>query len=76
MQICDYTVPELEYLRAKCNFVGDEARLFDLRANGYTLDECCEMLSREMTSVKKISRKVNKKIVAVEAWRKEKEQSV
>ena len=57
MQICDFTRPQLEYLRANCNFVGDERRLFDLRADGRTLDECCEAMNRELSSVKAISRK-------------------
>ncbi len=73
MQICDFTRPQLEYLRTNCNFVGDERRLFDLRADGRTLDECCEAMNREMSSVKAISRKVKRKIDAVMAWKREHE---
>lgn len=65
MIIHDFTVPQLEYYRTFCNFVGDEKTLFELRASGHTLDECCEILHRDLSSVKKISRKVNKKMIYV-----------
>lgn len=71
MQICDFTAPQLEFLRENCNFVGDEMKLFDLRANGCTLDECCDKMHRELSNVKKISRKVKRKISIVMEWSKE-----
>lgn len=72
MTISDYTVPQLEYFRQHCNFVRDEVTLFELRAEGKTLDECCEIMNREIDSVKKLSRKVNKKIAFIERWRDDK----
>ena len=65
MIIQDFTIPELEYYRTFCNFVGDEKKLFEYRAAGKTLDECCEMLHMDLSSVKRISRKVNGKMINV-----------
>ena len=63
MIIADFTVPELNYLRENCNFVGLEIRVFDLRSQGLTLEEIAEILNMSVDGVKKISRKVNKKII-------------
>lgn len=65
MLIKQFTIPELEYYRTYCNFVGDEKRLFDYRADGHTLDECCELMHMDMSTVKVLSRKVNKKMIKV-----------
>ena len=65
MIIADFTVPELNYLRENCNFVGLEIRVFDLRSQGLTLEEIAEILNMSVDGVKKISRKVNKKIIRI-----------
>ena len=65
MIIADFTVPELNYLRENCNFVGLEIRVFDLRGQGLTLEEIAEILDMSVDGVKKISRKVNKKIIRI-----------
>ena len=62
MIISDYTYPELEFFRAFCNFDGDESTLFELRAAGYTLDQCAELLNRELSGTKKLSAAVNRKM--------------
>lgn len=63
--IHQYIAPQLEYYRHFCNFVGDEKTLFDLRASGCTLEECCELMNMDISSIKRLSRKVNKKMIAV-----------
>lgn len=65
MIIQDFTAPQLEYYRTFCNFVGNEKKLFEFRAAGKTLDECCELLHMDLSSVKRISRKVNGKMINV-----------
>ena len=65
MIIADFTVPELNYLRENCNFVGLEIRVFDLRSQGLSLEEIAEILNMSVDGVKKISRKVNKKIIRI-----------
>lgn len=78
MKICDFTVPELEFCKEFCNFSDLEELLFTLRSNGHTLEECCEPMNMELSSVKRISQKVNRKIVYVSSrinfdkWVKEK----
>lgn len=63
--IKNFIAPQLEYYRTYCNFVGDERKLFDYRAAGYTLDECCELMHMDISSVKRLSKKVNKKMIDV-----------
>ena len=65
MIISEYTVPELEYFRRTCNFVGIESEVFDLRSQGVSLEEIAEAVNLSVDGVKKISRKVNKKISRV-----------
>lgn len=63
MIIADYTKPELDYYRDNCNFVGNEMSVFELRSKGTTLEEIAEILNMSVEGVKKVSRKVNNKII-------------
>lgn len=65
MNIKDFTKPELDYFRENCNFVGDERTLFELRSEGIPIEQIAEILDRSVDGTKKISRKVNKKIIKV-----------
>ena len=65
MIISDFTNIELEYLRRNCNFVNNERDLFELRGQGFTLEEIAEVLNLSVEGIKKISRKVNRKIEKV-----------
>ena len=65
MIISDFTEIELDHLRDNCNFVCNEARVFELRSSGLSLEEIAELLNLSVDGVKKISRKVNRKIVKV-----------
>ena len=65
MIIADFTVPELNYFRENCNFVGLEIRVFEMRSQGVSLEEIAEILNMSVDGVKKISRKVNNKIIKV-----------
>lgn len=65
MNIKDFTKPELDYFRRECNFVGLEKDLFELRSQGIPLEQIAESLDMSIDGVKKISRKVNKKIIKV-----------
>lgn len=77
MLISQYTLPELNYYNHMCNFTAQEKELFNYRASGHTLDECCELMHMELSSIKRISAKVNKKMIKVtsvvnmEKWMKE-----
>ena len=64
--LTDFTIPQLAYYRALCNFMPDELQLFDCRAKGHSLDECCDILGYDdISKVKNLSRKVNKKMIEV-----------
>ena len=66
MIISDFTKPQLDYLRANCNFVGDEISIFELRSQGKSLDEITDILDHKtIDGIKYTSRKVNNKINSV-----------
>ena len=65
MNIKDFTKPELDYLRENCNFVGVETELFELRSKGVPLEEIAEKLNMSVDGIKKVSKRVNKKIIKI-----------
>ena len=65
MKICDFTKPELDYFRENCNFVNDEITVFEMRAGGKSLDEIANETHLTIDNIRKISVKVNKKILKV-----------
>lgn len=65
MIISDFTKPELDLFRDYCNFVGNERDVFDLRSQGVPLELIAESLNLSVDAAKKISRKVNYKIVKI-----------
>lgn len=65
MVVSSFTVPELNYLRDNCNFVGTESDVFELRSKGIPLEEIAELLNMSAEGIKKVSRKVNNKITRV-----------
>lgn len=65
MKVYDFTVPELNYFRTYCNFTKDEKILFELRAKNIPLERCAEIMSVSVSTIKRLSRKVNNKIIRV-----------
>lgn len=65
MIVSDFTVPELDRFRRQCNFVGNETNVFELRSQGIPLEEIAETLNMSVENVKRISRKVNSKIIRI-----------
>lgn len=65
MIIYDFTTPELDYFRRICNFTADERALFDLRAKQTSIERCAEVLGVSVSTAKRISKKVNSKIIRV-----------
>lgn len=65
MIISDFTKPEIDYLKENCNFVNLEIPLFDMRSQGITLEVIAEQLNISIDTARKISQKVNKKIIKV-----------
>ena len=65
MVVSDFTVPELNYLRDNCNFVGNEIKVFEMRSKGIPLEEIADMINMTADSIRKVSVRVNKKIERV-----------
>lgn len=65
MKIYDFTVPELNYFRTYCNFTIEEAELFEYRAKNYSLEKCAEFMNVSVATAKRISGRVNNKIIRV-----------
>ena len=65
MKVYEFTVPELDRFRRLANFTKDERQLFEYRAAGVTLEECAEKMNVSVATAKRISRKVNSKIIRV-----------
>lgn len=65
MIVSAFTVPELNFLRDNCNFVGNEIDVFELRSKGIPLEQIAETLNMSAEGIKKVSRKVNNKIIRV-----------
>ena len=65
MNVNVFTVPELNYFRENCNFTKDERMLFEYRIQEYSLEMCAEMMNISVSTVQRISRRVNNKIIKV-----------
>lgn len=65
MTISNFTKPELDYFRDNCNFVNLESDVFEMRASGYTLEYIAEQLHISADYVRKLSQRVNRKIIKV-----------
>lgn len=63
MKVYDFTVPELNYFRTYCNFTDEERALFEYRAKNYPLEYCAELMNVSVSTAKRLSRKVNNKII-------------
>lgn len=65
MKVYDFTVPELNYFRTYCNFTNEERQLFELRSQNVSLELCAEQMNISISTVKRLSQKVNNKIIRV-----------
>lgn len=65
MKIYDFTVPELDYFRQYCNFTDEEQILFDYRSKNIPLETCAEIMNVSISTAKRISKRVNNKIIRV-----------
>jgi hypothetical protein len=65
MILSKFTTPELLYFEENCNFTEYEYAVFDLRSQDKSLEFIADFLDISIDRVKKLSRKVNKKILRV-----------
>ena len=65
MKICDFTVPELDMFRAKCNFTDEELEYFNLRSRDKTNIQIAMAMNISEAKVSKLARKVKSKMIRV-----------
>lgn len=65
MKIYDFTVPELNHFREYCNFTEEELELFEHRSKNIPLETCAEIMNISISTAKRISKRVNNKIIRV-----------
>lgn len=65
LQICDFTVPELDRFRELCNFTPDELEFFNLRSRDKSLVEISLIMSISESKTSVLSSKVKKKIIKI-----------
>lgn len=63
MRIRDLTASEADYLQTVCNFTKDENTLFELRLQDVPLEECAERMNISVPTAKRLSQRVNAKII-------------
>ena len=61
-KICDYTMTELCCLEALCNFTPDEQRLFELRAQDVSQEDCAERMNMSISTIKRLEKDIKEKI--------------
>ena len=62
MKLYDFTKPELDILRALCNFTEDEEEYFNLRSRGKSNVQIAMTMNVSEAKVSKLARKVKDKI--------------
>ena len=65
MQVYDFTVPELNMFREKCNFLDDELEYFNLRARGMSNVQIALEMHVSESKVSKLARKVKSKMLRI-----------
>lgn len=65
MIVCDFTQIEIDYFMEKCNFTDTEMSLFLMRSKNFPLVQCSMAMNLSLDATKKLSRKINKKIIKV-----------
>lgn len=65
LKIPDFTKPEIEYIKSQANFTAQEAELFDLRNNENCLEYCAEIMNVSVSTIKRINKKMNTKIIKI-----------
>ena len=65
LQICDFTVPELDRFRELCNFTPDELEFFNLRSRDKSIVEISLIMNISESKASVLSSKVKKKIIKI-----------
>lgn len=65
MKLYVFTKKDIDRFLTECNFTPDEERLFRLRCKEHTLEYCAEQMNVSISTAKRLSRRVNNKIIKV-----------
>lgn len=65
MKVCRFTRREIDFFLQECNFTPDEEILFRMRCKDYSLEFCAEKMNISLPTAKRLSRRVNNKIIRV-----------
>lgn len=65
MKLYVFTKKDIDRFLIECNFTPDEERLFRLRCQECTLEYCAEQMNVSISTAKRLSRRVNNKIIKV-----------
>lgn len=65
MKICDFTVPELDMFRTKCNFTEEELEYFNLRSKDMSNVAIALKMNVSESKVSKLAKKVKSKMIRV-----------
>lgn len=65
MKIYDFTQPELDVFREKCNFDDDELRCFELKAKHKSIVQIAMEMNISEPQVSKLTKRIMNKIIRV-----------
>lgn len=65
LRIPDFTLHEIENIKAKANFTEQEEQLFDLRNKEYSLEQCAEIMNVSCSTIDRLNRKLKIKVIKV-----------
>ena len=65
MKLYVFTKKDIDYFLLECNFTPAEEQLFRLRCQEYPLEYCAEQMNVSISTAKRLSRRVNDKIIKV-----------
>lgn len=61
LKIPDFTRFQIEYIKENANFTKREEKLFDLRNEEYSLEECAEKMDMSVSTVNRTIKKIKSK---------------
>lgn len=65
LRIPDFTAQEIKNIKENANFTEQETRLFDLRNEERSLEECAELMNVSISTIKRVNNRLKTKIIKV-----------
>ena len=65
MKIYDFTQPELDIFREKCNFDEDELQCFELKAKHKSIIQISQIMNISEPQVSKLTKRIKNKIIRI-----------